>query len=158
MKKKYKFIIWSIIPVVSLWYFIYFTGALENLEDSKRFNLLAYKNNSKALKTAIYFYYYDHEVVPKKLDKPLLIAYDRPEYCLYCYNSKAKLRLSNPTFKNILLFPVFPLRGEYTKKRIKYSYIYDKSKKSYIVTLESPFKDRPEFKSLTFEVPESLED
>ncbi len=150
MKKKiYKFIVWFVIIVALGWYLFHLDSISYGCRTSKRFHLTGYKSNLNTLKNVIYSYYSDYNTIPKILDKPLIIAYGRPETALYCCNVVLKTRLFNP---------IHPLYRQYRTKKIKYSYIYDKTKKNYIVTLESPFEDEPEFKSSTFVIPEGYKE
>ena len=149
MQKKYKVITWFIAGTALLWYLFYLYALKMGLAHRMDAENAKFMSNIKATEKMINLYYSDYDYMPRKIDN--LKGFPKDIY--FCSHRKFKSKLFNLTFENFYLFPLFPVISQNEKKKIKYSYVYDKSRKCYKVTLESPFKSEPEFKSLTFEIP-----
>ena len=152
MKSTNKYFLITLCFIVVCWYFFYFLTILINNKNSKQFLLGGYKDHTRGVEFLLRSYYSKHGFIPKKLERSLVANSPLPEEVLFCRNRVFKLRLSAPTFKNILLFLIFPLRNEWSQKKIKYSYVYNSFKNEYIVTLQYPFIHSGDFQNVTFKI------
>jgi hypothetical protein len=117
MKMKYKSIIWSFIIIALCWYSFYFFNIKMGCGKSIRRERFLYDNNINATKRMIYQYYSDCGFMPKRLDRTLALNTGFPEETYTCIKSSLKLRISNPTMRNVLLY--YNISFMYTVQRKK---------------------------------------
>jgi hypothetical protein len=154
-----KYLIWAVIIIALTWYTFYALTMKMNIGNWKKFAHNVYTLRLNNVKSILFRYYVLYYVLPPQLDESVANSCGYPEDILYCCYGRLELRLSDPTIANILLFPIFPLKRKYyDDRKIKYSYVYDKVKEAYVVTLSWPFEKDPMFEDRIFEIPKDYDD